>query len=276
MRSNDGEVGDEFMREVEAFAAYVPYMTCVGNHEEAYNFSHYKNRFSMPYNGSENMFFSYDVGPIHFVSISSEFYFYREYGFQQIPTQYRFLERDLQEANKPENRAARPWIIVYSHRALYCSNSDDFIDCIQTKNINRVGLPPYDLYGFENLFYLYGVDLYFGAHDHSYERTFPVIDRKVVNGSIDDPYNDPKATVHITTGSGGCDELHDPFLEYCPPWSAFRAVDYGYTRMQVFNSSHLYLEQISVEKDGEAIDSVWITKSKHGPFTQLFPEESVY
>lgn len=32
---NDAKVGDEFMRQIEAIAAYVPYMTCVGNHESA-------------------------------------------------------------------------------------------------------------------------------------------------------------------------------------------------------------------------------------------------
>ena len=29
-----------------------------------------------------------------------------------------------QEANKPENRAERPWIIVMGHRPMYCSNND--------------------------------------------------------------------------------------------------------------------------------------------------------
>ena len=28
-------VGDAFMRQVESIAAYIPYMTCVGNHESA-------------------------------------------------------------------------------------------------------------------------------------------------------------------------------------------------------------------------------------------------
>ena len=28
-------VGDEFMRQIEAIAAYVPYMVAVGNHENA-------------------------------------------------------------------------------------------------------------------------------------------------------------------------------------------------------------------------------------------------
>lgn len=35
MRDDNGRVGDAFMRQVEPIAAYVPYQTCVGNHEEA-------------------------------------------------------------------------------------------------------------------------------------------------------------------------------------------------------------------------------------------------
>ena len=32
---DNGRVGDEFMRQIEPIAAYVPYMTAVGNHEQA-------------------------------------------------------------------------------------------------------------------------------------------------------------------------------------------------------------------------------------------------
>ena len=45
MYEEEGRLGDRFMREIEPLAAYVPYMTAVGNHEEKYNFSHYKVRF---------------------------------------------------------------------------------------------------------------------------------------------------------------------------------------------------------------------------------------
>jgi hypothetical protein len=30
----EGCVGDEFMRQIEPIAAYLPYMTCPGNHEQ--------------------------------------------------------------------------------------------------------------------------------------------------------------------------------------------------------------------------------------------------
>lgn len=35
MNSENAEVGDQFMRQIESLAAYVPYMVCAGNHEEA-------------------------------------------------------------------------------------------------------------------------------------------------------------------------------------------------------------------------------------------------
>lgn len=34
MNSENALVGDQFMRQIESLAAYVPYMVCAGNHEE--------------------------------------------------------------------------------------------------------------------------------------------------------------------------------------------------------------------------------------------------
>jgi hypothetical protein len=48
--------------------------------------------------------------------------------------------------------------------------------------------------------------------------------------------------------------------------SAFRANDYGYSRMQVFNATHLYMEQVSDDQKGKVIDNFWIIKDKHGPY----------
>lgn len=55
--------------------------------------------------------------------------------------------------------------------------------------------------GLEELFYKNGVDLEFWAHEHMYERLWPIYDYKVYNGSTSNPYTNPKSPVHITTGS---------------------------------------------------------------------------
>lgn len=67
-----------------------------------------------------NYFYSFNIGPVHVIGFSTEFYFYVQYGWAQIATQYQWLENDLKEATKPENRALRPWIVTMAHRPMYC------------------------------------------------------------------------------------------------------------------------------------------------------------
>ena len=45
--------------------------------------------------------------------------------------------------------------------------------------------------GLEELFYRYGVDLEIWAHEHSYERLWPIYDYNVYNGSYENPYVNP-------------------------------------------------------------------------------------
>ena len=47
-----------------------------------------------------------------------------------------------------------------------------------------------------------GVDIALWAHEHEYQRMWPVYDRKVYNGTTSsNPYEDPGAPVHLVTGS---------------------------------------------------------------------------
>ncbi|XP_039366511.1 acid phosphatase type 7-like [Mauremys reevesii] len=255
-------VGDAFMRKIEPVAASVPYMTCPGNHEEKYNFSNYRARFNMP-GDTQGLWYSWDIGPAHIISFSTEVYFYLNYGRHLVREQYQWLERDLQEATRPDRRRRHPWIITMGHRPMYCSNID-LDDCTEHESITRRGLPQHQ-YGLEDLFYKYGVDLELWAHEHSYERLWPVYNYKVYNGSAESPYTNPRAPVHIITGSAGCRERLTPFVLNPREWSAVRIEDYGYTRLQILNRSHIWLEQVSDDQDGKVVDGIWLIKELHGP-----------
>lgn len=84
-------------------------------HLKISNFSNYNHRFSMHSQGQKeinNIFWSYNIGPVHFVAFSTELHYFTHYGTAQIQTQFNWLKKDLEEANKPENRAKHPWIIT--------------------------------------------------------------------------------------------------------------------------------------------------------------------
>nr|XP_044252206.1 acid phosphatase type 7 isoform X3 [Drosophila takahashii] len=218
----NGEVGDEFMRQVETIAAYVPYMVCVGNHEEKYNFSNYRARFNMP-GETDSLWYSFNLGPVHFVSFSTEVYYFLGYGFKLLTKQFEWLERDLAEANLPENRAKRPWIITYGHRPMYCSDDKEY-DCnAQLETYIRQGLPMLKWFGLEDLFFKHGVDVEFFAHEHFYTRLWPIYDYKVYNGSAEAPYTNPRAPIQIITGSAGCSEQREPFSHDLPAWNAYHS-----------------------------------------------------
>lgn len=88
-------------------------MVVPGNHEAAYNFSHFVNRYTMP-NTTDNHFyrlslvstfvkkcFSFDIDKVHFISFSTEFYYFKHYGSAQIARQYKWLREDLKGRRNP-------------------------------------------------------------------------------------------------------------------------------------------------------------------------------
>ena len=50
----------------------------------------------------------------------------------------------------------------------------------------------------------YGVDLVIEAHEHSYERLWPVYKGNVYQEN----YHNPEAPVHIVSGAAGCNEAY--------------------------------------------------------------------
>ncbi|XP_033755251.1 acid phosphatase type 7-like [Pecten maximus] len=255
LEAQGGWIGDRFMELIQPVAARIPYMTSPGNHELKNNLHHYRTRFSMP--GVDwpmpldRLWYSYNVGPVHFISFSSEVYFM--HNSEYICMQFYWLLDDLTKAN--QNRDKQPWIVAMAHRPMYCSN-DDVDDCTGGIFGYRVK------HGLEDLFYAQGVDLILQAHEHSYERLWPVYKDRVVAKD----YNHPQAPVHIISGASGSSEGTNPMGDR-EPWSAFASAEgslNSFGRIHVYNSSHLYFEQVKV-KDGQPLDSVWIVQSLHGP-----------
>ncbi|GMR39038.1 hypothetical protein PMAYCL1PPCAC_09233 [Pristionchus mayeri] len=263
--SNNGTTGDQFFATLEPLFATVPFMVVAGNHEAeeqwAANYTTYRNSFTMPEEGyGDNQFYSFDVGPIHFIGLSSEYYgFYYIYGMDPVFNQYDWLVKDLQASNK--NRDTRPWIFSYSHRPFYCSN--DYNDECNTFENQLVRDGFLEMPGLEQIFYDQGVDITFWGHMHSYERFLP---RTPSAKETADPYNNPAGPIYFISGSAGCHNNHATFGDP-DEYSAARNSEFGYTRVFVPNSTHIRFEQYSVEHDA-IVDSVWISKDRQTPFTK--------
>ncbi|XP_065188740.1 acid phosphatase type 7-like [Sycon ciliatum] len=260
LQDDGGKRGDDFMNRLQDVSANIPYMTCPGNHEIAFNFSHYRNRFAMPSAdespANDQLWWSLDIGPVHFLSYDTEVYFARE---DLIQAQLDFINADLARAADPAQRKKVPWIVAFGHRPMYCSNIDND-DCATPKSKVRAGL--------EATFYKYGVDFIVEGHEHSYERLYPVFNETVTQKN----YIDPKAPVHIISGQAGCNEAGglcvNPILGKKGDWSAFRSWlpgQYGYGRLKFLNATHAQWSQMyDIVKLTE--DTVIIEQQDHGPF----------
>ncbi|KAJ9581518.1 hypothetical protein L9F63_023309, partial [Diploptera punctata] len=262
----NGRVADKFMELIQPIAAHVPYMVCPGNHEEYKNYRHYKKLFKMP-GTSEGLWYSFNLGPAHFISISTEVYYLAQFKINLINDQYNWLLKDLEGITATHCDRTHPWIIMYGHRPMYCSNYDN-VDCTNHLTLTRVGVTSSHRFGLEELLNIFGVDLVMWAHVHSYERSWPVYDYEVYNGSYEEPYHNPRAPVHINVGSGGTRFSKTTFRAYIPEWSAYRTAYQGYMRMQIFNETHLYLEQISVDEEGLLLDNFYYYEIVYYPFKE--------
>ncbi|XP_048735375.2 acid phosphatase type 7-like isoform X2 [Ostrea edulis] len=258
MEDDGGKRGDTFLRLIEDFSARVQYMTAPGNHEmDGGSFSHYRYRFSTP--GTEwpipmnKMWYSIDVGLVHFISYSTEVFFIAD--GQHIAQQQNWLMADLKQAN--DNRKRRPWVIALGHRPMYCSNSDAD-DCTKPTSKVRAGL--------EDIFYKYGVDIVLQAHEHSYERLWPQYKGVVLSKN----YTNPQAPVQLISGAAGSKYKRDPEKAQRGEWSAFANTNESLNsigKLKILNESHLYWEQYNLLTK-QVIDSIMVVQESHGPFKQ--------
>lgn len=53
--------------------------------------------------------------------VSTEWYYFLNYGKKMVAKQYEWLVADLEAADRPENRSKRPWVVLMGHRPMYCS-----------------------------------------------------------------------------------------------------------------------------------------------------------
>ena len=144
------------------------------------------------------------------------------------------------------NRRVRPWVIVFGHRPMYCS--EGWWDCAnnQTKTQYGIQIDGKLKYGLEEVLLDYQVDVAIWAHKHAYERLWPIYNYTFYKKNK--PYINAKAPIHITTGSAGNSEGKGYISKTHPKYIAKHSNDYGYLMISVHNLTHLQFDYISTEK----------------------------
>jgi len=214
--SGDQACWDHHFLSLEPLIAQKPYMVCMGNHDVSPEIIGYGNRFFMPGDENQDYFYSFNVGPVHFVAFSTELFFFPDNN-TNADKQMEWMQNDLEEATKPENRDKRPWIVAFGHRPIYCTSV--YPDCT-----NEVA---FELQrNFEPLFFRYGVDLAYFGHIHSMEASYPI----AFDGEVSGTFDKPAGTVHIVNGGAGQGFL-GPFTDPQPLWTEWREHVHGYSRL---------------------------------------------
>lgn len=196
----------------------------------------YLNHFNLT-----NPYYSFDKGGVHFLVLSTE----TEYG--KGSAQFRFAVDDLSKtANNPEVQ----WIIVAYHRQITYNSHTSAEDDGSSKFRDT----------YHPLFERYGVDLVLMAHQHNYERTYPlgyntvspaspiITDRNVSH------YNSPDGQVFAIIGTGGAHLFH--FVGEAPNSTAVRYEGFGLAEIKVTENPRML--NFTFFGDGERVEDTFI------------------
>ncbi|EGT38552.1 hypothetical protein CAEBREN_31844, partial [Caenorhabditis brenneri] len=275
LHTDNGNVGDSYLNVFEPLISKMPYMVIAGNHEDDYqNFTNYQKRFAVPDNGhNDNQFYSFNLGPVHWVGVSTENYgYYYSYGMDPVFTQYEWLKNDLTNANA--NRAAQPWIFTFQHRPFYCSNVNSaecqsfenrlvmsIFECFSINFHFRFALVGWTCPDWNPSFYKHQLTLDSGVTSIL---TKDFIQLPIDNiGMILTHMLNPKAPRCILSVDPLDVILQTPgSVINHGPWSAARNNDYGWSIVTIANRTHVRVEQISIDKNEATVDDFWVIKDE--------------
>ena len=263
-------VWDFFLDQLSPVASRALYLTTVGNHESDWPLSASLfnttdsggecgqmnfNLLPMPKAATANApYWSYEVGLIHFVGMSTE------HNFTECTAQYDFLEQDLRSVD----RTKTPWIIFQGHRPMYVSST------FSGPVTSDVTVMDQLVRNIEPLLFKYRVNAAFWGHNHVFQRqsalyNFTVVQKSHVGLNIDGEtaaiYDSPQATVQILIGNAGA-AFSDNSLVPPPVWNEVTAQFYGYSVVKAYNATYLTWDTIDACTVGgdKVMDRVVLTQ----------------
>ena len=163
-------------------------MIAIGNHDTDPSI---KLKDYMDFFGLKGQYYSFNYQNVHFMVMSTEL------PYEQGSAQYNFVNNDLSKVTLNHNI---DWIMVYYHSLAYTSPA----------NIGKGNSAEEELRDtYHPLFVKYGVDLVLQAHNHNYQRSYPIIynndnsTNPIITDTNNNNYHDPKGIIFGTIGTAG-------------------------------------------------------------------------
>lgn len=198
----------------------------IGNHEYIiYNPTYGNDSYRLPSLLTEYMrhfsltdqYYSFDFQNVHFLVMSSED------SFSEDSEQYDFVKDDLEKAF---TNSSIKWIVTYFHNPVY-SSPNQHVPNFSFRDI------------YHPIFDQYNVDLVLQAHNHNYQRSYPLEYNQsdsanpTVTTTEKTNYVDPQGPIFVVVGTGG-HSLYD--LDDRSPFNVYQtANDYGFLNIDISN-----------------------------------------
>jgi predicted MPP superfamily phosphohydrolase len=132
-------------------------------------------------------YYSFNIQNVHFLALATEI------PFDANSSQYNFVKKDLESAT---NNSEIKWIIVFSYRPQYSSLTEHPGNAILRET-------------YHPLFEKYHVDIVLQAHNHNYQRSYPInynpdaSQNPLIADNDSKFYQDPDGQIYVTVGTGG-------------------------------------------------------------------------
>lgn len=213
-----------------------------GDHDNDFRMSQYMQHFNM-----SKEFYSFNNGNIHFLIMSTEIPY--ELGSEQ----YEFVKSDLENAS---TNSTIDWIITAYHQPAYISQND-CKGCSPRVTLRELYHPLFDKYN---------VDLVLQAHNHNYERSYPILynsmdsENPLIVNSNKNSYNydtdNSHGVIFATVGTGG-GELNN--FEVKVPYVVTQHRGFGFLNIELTNNG-TRLNSTFYANDGTLPDHFTIDK----------------
>jgi hypothetical protein len=220
----------------------------IGNHDDETTLllNQYMSHFNLT-----KQFYSFNYQNVHFTVISTELISNDSEGIEQ----YEFVNTDLASAASDPNI---DWIVVYHHREAYTS---PYTTSANEERVRTALITLRDAY--HPLFEKYDVDLVLQAHNHNYERSYPIrynnanSSAPIVTDTHTNNYSNPEGQIFVTVGTGGRGSYN--FLSK-EPYMVHQYTGYGFLNVDVIDNGQKF-NATFYSNYGDIKDQFSITKN---------------